>query len=34
MAEGILEKMEKILEKEHSDVCLARTELVLNRWEE
>lgn len=34
LAEGIIEKMEKIFGKEHADVCAARTELVLNRWEE
>ena len=34
VAEDIIEKMEKVLGKEHSDVSLARTELALNRWEE
>lgn len=34
LAEGIIEKMEKVLGKEHADVCAARTELALNRWEE
>ena len=33
-AEFIIEKMAKLLGKDHADVRAAREELLLNRWEE